>query len=64
MDLHNALFTSILDHKQYYPEDADAVPKTDCLDSFMPPEEMKEEVLCQLASSNSTIRVVFATLAM
>ena len=60
------LFTSILGHKQYYPEDADAVPKYRLFGQFHAPqtEEMKEEILCLLTSSNSTIRVVFATVAM
>ena len=61
-----ALFTSILGHKQCYPEDADAVPKNSFFRQFHAPQtdEMKEEVLCQLTSSNSTVRVVFATVAM
>lgn len=61
-----ALFTSILGHKQYYPEDADAVPKNRLFGQFHAPQtdEMKEEILCQLTSSNSTIRVIFATVAM
>ena len=52
--------------KQYYPENADAVPKYRLFGQFHAPqtEEMKEEILCLLTSSNSTIRVVFATVAM
>ena len=60
------MFTSFLGHRQYYPEVADAVPKNRLFGRFHAPltEEMKEEILCQLTSSNSTIRVVFANVAM
>ena len=63
-----ALFKSILGHNQYYPEGAgaDAVPKNRLFGQFHAPEteEMKEEILHQRTSSNSTIRVIFATEAM
>ncbi|CAB3981322.1 Hypothetical predicted protein [Paramuricea clavata] len=52
--------------KQYYPDNANAVPKNRLFGQFHTPQtdEMKEEILYQLTSPNSTIRVVFATVAM
>ena len=57
-----ALFASILGSKQYYPDNADAVPKNRLFECQT--DEMKEEILYQLTSPNATIRVVFATVAM
>ena len=60
-----ALFSSILLKQQYYPENAPALPKYRLFGQFHAPQtdEMKEEILHQLTSSNSVIRVVFATVA-
>lgn len=61
-----ALFSSILLKQQYYPENAPALPQYRLFGQFHAPQtdEMKEEILHQLTSSNSVIRVVFATVAM
>ena len=52
--------------QQYYPENAPALPKYRLFGQFHAPQtdEMKEEILHQLTSSSSVIRVVFATVAM
>ena len=61
-----ALFSSVLLKNQYYPENAPPEPKNRLFGQFHAPQtdQMKEEILCQLTSSNSVIRVVFATVAM
>ena len=60
------LFESVLPNHQYYPAIAPAIPKNRLFGQFHAPQtdEMKEEILRQLTSSQSTVRVVFATIAM
>ena len=50
---------------QYYPPNVAAVPKNSLFAQFHAPQidSMKEEILEQLHSQKSTIRVVFATVA-
>lgn len=61
------MFESVLGDDQYYPKSF-AVPKNRLFAQFHAPQTntMKEEILQQLTctSSNSTVRVVFATVAM
>ena len=59
------LFESILSHKQYYPEGALAVPENRMFAQFHAPqtEQMKVGILRQMCSSNSLVRVIFATVA-
>ena len=56
------LFESVLANHQYYPAIAPAIPKNRLFGQFHAPQtdEMKEEILRQLTSSQSTVRVVFA----
>lgn len=60
------LFESVLGNYQYYPKNSFAVPKNGLFGQFHAPQtnDMKEEILQQLTSPNSTVRVVFATIAM
>ena len=60
------LFESVLGNKQYFPADASPVPQNRLFGQFHSPQtaDMKEEILQQLTSPDSTIRVVFATVAM
>ena len=60
------LFESVLGNDQYYPKNSFAVPKNRLFGQFHAPQtnDMKEEILQQLTSPNSAVRVVFATIAM
>ena len=59
------LFESILCHKQYFPEGAHAIPDNRLFAQFHAPQtaEMKVGILRQMCSTNSIVRVVFATVA-
>lgn len=59
------LFEFVLGPKQYFPENAPAVPENRLFAQFHAPQtvEMKNEILRQLCSNNSTVRVIFATVA-
>ena len=58
------LFESVLANHQYYPAIAPAIPKNRLFGQFHAPQtdEMKEEILRQLTSSQSPVRVVFQQL--
>ena len=60
------LFEYILGDQQYYPPGCAAVPKNRLFAQFHSPQtdDMKDEILKQLTSSKSTVRIVFATVAM
>jgi ATP-dependent DNA helicase RecQ len=60
------LFESILGSAQYFPIGSARIPANRMFAQFHSPQtsEMKDEILKQLCSSRSTIRVVFATMAM
>ena len=60
------LFEYILCDQQYYPPGCAAVPKNRLFAQFHSPQtdDMKDEILKQLTSSKSTVRIVFATVAM
>ena len=59
------LFESIMGLYQYYPSNSSPVPKNRLFAQFHAPQttSMKEEILCQLNSEKSNLRVVFATVA-
>ena len=60
------LFDYILNSSQYYPPGSPNTPENRLFAQFHSPQtkEMKEEVLKQLCSKQSTIRVVFASVAL
>ena len=59
-------FLSFLKISTIRTENAPPEPKNWLFGQFHAPltDQMKEQILCQLTSSNSVIRVVFATVAM
>ena len=59
------MFDKTLGDNQYYPHDADHVPENRTFAQFHAPQttKMKEQILGELTSPNSKIRVVFATIA-
>ena len=59
------LFEMILGKKQYYPHDTLALPKNRLFAQFHAPQttRMKDEILAQLSSKTSNIRVILATVA-
>ena len=59
------LFQSILGQNQYYPEGAPAIPENRLFAQFHAPQtsQMKVQILKQMCSTNSIVRVVFATVA-
>lgn len=60
------IFESDLGSSQYFPSRSMPIPENRLFAQFHSPQmqEMKDEVLKQLCSSESTIRVVFATVAL
>ena len=60
------IFESILGSKQYFPVGSMAIPENRLLAQFHSPQtkDMKDEVLKQLCSTHSVIRVVFAKVAL
>lgn len=60
------IFESVLGSSQYFPAGSMPVPENRLFAQFHSPQtqEMKDEILKQLCSSESTIRVVFATVAL
>ena len=60
------LFEYILGIEQYFPVDSAYIPSNRLFAQFHGPQtkQMKEEILKQLCSKKSTVRVVFATVAM
>ena len=60
------LFEHILGIKQYYPENALAIPENRLFAQFhaSQTQQMKDQILQQLCSTASTVRVIFATVAM
>ena len=59
------LFDKTLGDNQYYPNDADHVPENRTFAQYHAPQttKMKEQILKELTSPKSKIRVVFATIA-
>jgi superfamily II DNA helicase RecQ len=59
------LFEMILGKNQYYPHDTLALPKNRLFAQFHAPQttRMKDEILAQLSSKTSNIRVILATVA-
>ena len=60
------IFESVLGQNQYYPEGSMPIPENRLFAQFHSPQtkEMKDQTLKQLCSSESTVRVVFATVAL
>ena len=60
------IFESVLGQNQYYPEGSMPIPENRLFAQFHLPQtkEMKDQILKQLCSSESTVRVVFATVAL
>ena len=60
------LFEHVLGNEQYFPIGSAQVPSNRLFAQFHAPQtkQMKDEILVQLCSQESTIRVVFATIAM
>ncbi|CAB4001574.1 Hypothetical predicted protein, partial [Paramuricea clavata] len=60
------LFESLLGIKQYYPDGALEIPENRLFAQFHASQtkQMKEQILRQLCSGTSTVRVIFATVAM
>ena len=60
------LFESTLGRNQYYPEGSLPIPRNRLFGQFHSPQtsEMKDEILKQLCSEQSVIRVIFATVAL
>ena len=60
------IFESVLGSSQYYPKGSLPIPDNRLFAQFHSPQtkEMKDEILRQLCSSKSTVRVVFATVAL
>ena len=60
------IFESILGSRQYYPQGSLPTPENRLFAQFhsLQTKEMKDEILRQLCSSESTVRVVFATVAL
>lgn len=60
------LFDRILGDNQYYPEDAARIPENRIFSQFHAPQttKMKEQILKELSTPSSKIRIVFATVAM
>jgi superfamily II DNA helicase RecQ len=60
------LFDFVLEGNQYYPQGSSETPENRLFAQFHSPQtkQMKEEVLKQLSSKKSTIRVVFASVAL
>jgi superfamily II DNA helicase RecQ len=59
------LFEYVLGVKQYYPHGSDPIPANRLFAQFHAPQttKMKEEILKQLCSQSSIVRVIFATVA-
>ena len=59
------LFENILGKAQYYPPGSDAIPERRLFAQYHAPQTlaMKEMILAQLTSELSTIRIIFATVA-
>ncbi|XP_028394542.1 putative ATP-dependent DNA helicase Q1 [Dendronephthya gigantea] len=59
------LFEHVLGIEQYFPSGATAIPANRLFAQYHSPQtnQMKEEILKQLCSGKSTVRVVFATVA-
>ena len=57
---------SHLGKKQYYPNDAEAIPENRLFAQFHSPQTnaMKNQILTELSSSQSKLRVVFLTVAL
>jgi hypothetical protein len=60
------IFESLLGSNQYYPQGSSPIPENRLFAQFHSPQtnEMKDQILRQLCSSESTVRVVFATVAL
>ena len=60
------LFEYVLENKQYFPVGSDKIPSNRLFAQFHAPQtsQMKDEILMQLCSVRSTVRVIFATVAM
>ena len=57
---------TVLEDKQYFPVGSDKIPSNRLFAQFHAPQtsQMKDEILMQLCSVRSTVRVIFATVAM
>ena len=60
------IFESVLGQNQYHPEGSLPIPENRLFAQFHSPQtkEMKDQILKQLCSPESTVRVVFATVAL
>ena len=60
------IFESVLGSSQYYPKGSLPIPENRLFAQFHSPQtsQMKDEILKQLCSEESTIRVIFATVAL
>ena len=60
------LFENVLENKQYFLVGSDKIPSNRLFAQFHAPQtsQMKGEILMQLCSVRSTVRVIFATVAM
>lgn len=60
------LFEFVLGSSQYYPQGSSSIPENRLFAQFHSPQtkQMKEEILKQLCSSESKVRVIFATVAL
>lgn len=57
-------FESQLGNDQYFPLGGDAKPENRLFAQYHAPQTMKEEILKELSSSTSKVRLIFATVAM
>ena len=60
------IFESVLGENQYHPKGSMPIPENRLFAQFHSPQtkEMKDQILKQLCSSDSTVRVIFATVAL
>jgi hypothetical protein len=60
------IFESLLGSNQYYPQGSSPIPENRLFAQFHSPQinEMKDQIVRQLCSSESTVRVVFASVAL
>ena len=67
MDIHvYKIFESVLGQNQYHPKGSTPIPENRLFAQFHSPQtkELKDEFLKHLCSSENTVRVIFATIAL
>ena len=66
MGLHSNFFDKHLGKEQYYPFGAEALPENRLFAQYHAPQTtaMKDQILKELASPASKVRIIFATMAM